>query len=102
MQVEAIYNQGKIELSQPLRLKHNNVRIVVTVPDDEVEVQDELLQKNVPEVIKTKTGSTPLRVRIDAILAPYQDQLSTKQAFTHNDYKKMWIDHLEEKYLGRS
>lgn len=40
MQVEAIYNQGKIELSQPLRLKHNHVRLVVTVPDDEIEVQD--------------------------------------------------------------
>ncbi|MFA7351306.1 MAG: hypothetical protein WC009_11130 [Methylotenera sp.] len=40
MQVEAIYNQGKIELSQPLRLKHNHVRLVITVPDDEIEVQD--------------------------------------------------------------
>lgn len=41
MQVEAIYNQGKIELTQPLRLKHNNVRLVVTIPDDEIEVQNE-------------------------------------------------------------
>ena len=40
MQVEAIYNQGKIELSQPLRLKHNHVRLVITIPDDEIEVQD--------------------------------------------------------------
>jgi predicted DNA-binding antitoxin AbrB/MazE fold protein len=101
MQVEAIYNQGIIELSQPLRLKHNNVRLVVTVPDDEIEAQDEFVQTNVSEVTKTKTGSTTLRARIDAILAPYQDQLSTKQAFTPNDYKKMWVDHLEEKYLGR-
>lgn len=41
MQVDAIYNHGKIELSQPLHLKHNNVRLVVTVPDDEIEVQDD-------------------------------------------------------------
>ena len=38
MQVEAIYNQGRIEFAQPLRLKHDNIRLVVTVPDEEVEL----------------------------------------------------------------
>ena len=99
MQVDAIYNHGKIELSQPLRLKHDNVKLIITVPDDEVEVQDELAQTNITDSTKAKVGSTTLRARIDAILAPYQDQLLTKQAFTPNDYKKMWVDHLEEKYL---
>ncbi len=37
MQVEAIYNQGRIEFVQPLRLKHDHVRLVVTVPDEEIE-----------------------------------------------------------------
>ena len=39
MQVEAIYNQGRIEFVEPLRLKHNHIRLVVTVPDEEVEPQ---------------------------------------------------------------
>lgn len=39
LQVEAMYNQGRIEFVEPLRLKHNHVRLVVTVPDEEVEPQ---------------------------------------------------------------
>ena len=50
MQVEAIYNQGRIEFVQPLRLKHDHIRLVVTVPDEEVELvpfnlPPELMQK---------------------------------------------------------
>lgn len=36
MQVEAIYNQGRIELTQPLQLRHPWVRVIVEVPDEEV------------------------------------------------------------------
>jgi len=36
MQVEAIYNQGRIELTQPLQLRHPRVRVMVEVPDEEV------------------------------------------------------------------
>jgi predicted DNA-binding antitoxin AbrB/MazE fold protein len=37
MEVEAIYENGKLEFVQPLRLKHARVRLVVTVPDHEVD-----------------------------------------------------------------
>ena len=36
MQVEAIYDQGRIELTQPLHLRHPRVRVLVEVPDEEV------------------------------------------------------------------
>lgn len=36
MQVEAIYDQGRIELTQPLQLRHPRVRVLVEVPDEEV------------------------------------------------------------------
>jgi len=39
MQVEAIYSQGRIEFIEPLRLKHDRIRLIVNVPDDEVELQ---------------------------------------------------------------
>lgn len=38
MQIQAIYNQGRIEFDPPIRLKHNNIRLTVTVPDEEVEL----------------------------------------------------------------
>jgi hypothetical protein len=36
MQVEAIYDQGRIELTQPLQLRHPRVRVLVEVADEEV------------------------------------------------------------------
>ena len=36
MQIEAIYDQGRIELTQPLHLRHPRVRVLVEVPDEEV------------------------------------------------------------------
>jgi len=37
MQIEAIYENGKLEFVQPLRLKHERIRVMVTVPDHEVD-----------------------------------------------------------------
>lgn len=74
MQVEAIYNQGKIELSQPLRLKHNHVRLVVTVPDDEIEVQDNIYNLS-PDVI---AEAEKMRKRLDDVMntpLPPDDEL---------------------------
>jgi hypothetical protein len=36
MQVEAIYDHGRLELPANLRLKHAVVNVVVIVPDDEI------------------------------------------------------------------
>ena len=35
MQVEVIYNQGRLEFVHPIKLKHDHLRLVVEVPDDE-------------------------------------------------------------------
>lgn len=37
MQVEAIYKDGQVNLLKPLKLRRNNVRLVVMVPNEEVE-----------------------------------------------------------------
>jgi len=36
MQIEAIYENGKLEFSQPIQLKHSRVRLVVEIPDEEI------------------------------------------------------------------
>ncbi len=38
MQIEAIYENGKLEFSQPIQLKHSRVRLVVDIPDEEIAV----------------------------------------------------------------
>ena len=36
MQVEAIYDHGRLEFVHPVQLKHDRVRLVVEVPDEEI------------------------------------------------------------------
>lgn len=67
MQVEAIYSQGRIEFVQPLRLKHDHIRLVVNVPDEEMETLQNPFNLT-PEVLKT---AAEMQQRIDAArLAP--------------------------------
>ncbi len=37
MQVEAIYDHGKLEFSRPSRLRHQRIKVVVEVPDMEID-----------------------------------------------------------------
>ena len=46
MEVEAIYDHGKLDFIPPLRLKHEKIRLIVTVPDDEIE---KLAPYNLPQ-----------------------------------------------------
>ena len=36
MQVEAIYNCGQLSFTRPITLKHDYMRVLVVLPDDEV------------------------------------------------------------------
>lgn len=74
MQVEAIYDQGRLEFAVPLRLKHNRVRMLITVEDSEVEL-DENSYNLPPEIIE---AARAMRARFDAILQaplPPDDEL---------------------------
>lgn len=116
MQVEAIYNSGKLEFVQPLQLRHQRFRVVVTVPDHEIELAEpqdaspsslsaELVERAQAKLARLEAiknapmtaARSPVLARIDAILGPYKAQLSP----TRVDTKALWHEHLEEKYLGR-
>ena len=74
MQVEAIYDQGRLEFAVPLRLKHNRVRMLITVEDSEIELDEN--SYNLPaEIIE---AARAMRARFDAILQaplPPDDEL---------------------------
>lgn len=36
MQLEAIYNQGRLEFIRPVQLKHERIRLTVDIPDEEI------------------------------------------------------------------
>lgn len=88
MQVEAIYTQGRIELVQPLRLRHDRVRLLVTVPDSEVETPP------------TTTSDSPTRQAIDGILGTWKRSLQASPPTTLEDMARLQIEALEEKHLG--
>ena len=64
MEVEAIYENGKLEFVQPLRLKHARVRLLVNVPDHEVdEVQaSDLSHLNLPADVVERAKATLARM----------------------------------------
>lgn len=66
MQVEAIYDHGKLEFVKPLKLKHDRFRLVVTVPDDVVDdafdhtVSEEVLMLSpIAQVLPLLAYTTP-------------------------------------------
>ncbi|MEY6433826.1 hypothetical protein ABC977_15590 [Thioalkalicoccus limnaeus] len=63
MQVEAIYRQGRLEFIAPLKLKHDTVRVLVEVPDAEIEFQADD-QGLPPDVI---ARARAMREALDAI-----------------------------------
>lgn len=88
MQVEAIYNRGRLEFVHPLKLKHDHLLLVVEVPDEEL-------------ALEVGAGATTMLERVNAILAPYQHLLAQAKPLAPTDYKAMWHEHLEEKYLSQ-
>ena len=81
MQVEAIYNQGRVEFVKPLKLKHDHRRLVVEVPDNEIVTQPN--HYNLPSEVLERAAQ--MRSQLDAIRnAPFpsDDQLPPISAKT--------------------
>lgn len=88
MEIEAIYNKGKLEFLQPVRLVRDKLKVRVVVPDEELVSS----AKSAPESSSTKEYSVPdyvrqesekLRSRLEKIRnapLPPDEQLSTLSA----------------------
>ncbi len=64
MKIEAIYDRGRLEFVRALRLKHDRVRVVVTVPDEEVESEPAPLELAQDVLDRAQQ----MRARLDAVL----------------------------------
>lgn len=63
MQVEAIYDQGRLEFTHPLKLKHHRIRLIVDIADDEI-VDPANPYELEPEIL---VAAAQMRSRLDAI-----------------------------------
>jgi predicted DNA-binding antitoxin AbrB/MazE fold protein len=59
MEIEAIYNKGKLEFLQPVRLVRERLKVRVLVPDEELVS----VHQHTPESDSTKKYSVPYKVR---------------------------------------
>jgi predicted DNA-binding antitoxin AbrB/MazE fold protein len=64
LQVELIYRDGRFHLTQPLKLKHEGVKIVVHVPDEEIDTAEKITEQ--PDAVQRRAGN--LRKCLDQIL----------------------------------
>jgi hypothetical protein len=74
MNIEAIYDHGKLSFVTPIRLKHGKFRVIVTVPDDEVEVQGDAYTLP-PEVLAMAKAMEEILDRIRNAPPPADEDL---------------------------
>ena len=64
MQVEALYDHGRLEFTQPLQLRHERLRLVVEIPDEEL-VTSTPPTYDLPREVLARAQA--MRDRLDAI-----------------------------------
>lgn len=100
MQIEAVYDHGRVKLPDHVQLRHQRFTLRLDIPDDEIAQPVESCNTRLLPKAETPPAAaprSPVLARIDAILGPYKAQLSP----AHVDTKALWHEHLEDKYLGR-
>lgn len=93
MQVDAIYDNGRLQLPSHIQLKHTRLTLRVEVPDDEL--------ADAAAVAMEEGQSTGIRQAIDDILGPLKDQLKNAPPLTDEALDQLRYDALKEKYLDR-
>ncbi|MEF8721775.1 MAG: hypothetical protein V5B30_03970 [Candidatus Accumulibacter delftensis] len=110
MQVEAIYDHGRLELPANFRLKHAVVNVLVIVPDDEVLADSPSGHDQTAASLARTPDQSPrevsapggaIRTAIDEILGPWKQQLHAGAALRDEDFDRLRYQALEEKSLGR-
>lgn len=70
MQVEAIYDQGRLEFALPIRLKYSRVRILVTLKDSDFDFAENPFNSP-PEILEAaRTTSARFEAILKAPLPP--------------------------------
>lgn len=119
MQIEAFYEDGRVEFAQSVCLKPGPVRVIIEIPDEQL-LGPEQASEQTSEQASRASGSQPteqrssastapldgasprpLREAIDAIIAPYKDQLRPTEPLSAPEVKALWHEHLEVKHLDR-
>jgi predicted DNA-binding antitoxin AbrB/MazE fold protein len=95
MQVKAIYEDGVLNFSEPLRFKHRKFEVLVSIPEDELDTAGGELMGSVTTEVKSVDTYVPIGERLDGILGSYRGKLGN---VTPQTVKEIWHGHLQEKH----
>lgn len=112
MRVEAIYDDGRLELPAGVHLKHSRITLTVVIPDHEIAVgvtgetgetgEPSPGQRSGDEQRGETSSQRPsIREAIDEILGPWKQQIESGPPLTTEDRDRLRYEALEEKYLDR-
>lgn len=102
MQVEAIYDSGKLTIPS-IRLKHSRIRLQVIIPDDEIIIEP--ADDRAEQISAQKTDDTPqasIVDEIEKILGPWRDQLRNMPSLTKEEMRELRCDEWEGKHRAQS
>jgi predicted DNA-binding antitoxin AbrB/MazE fold protein len=97
MQVKAIYEDGVLNFSEPLRFKRRKFEVLVSIPEDELDMAEGDLMFSAETEIKAGDTYVPIGGRLDGILGSYRGKLGN---VTPQTVKEIWHEHLQEKHRG--
>jgi len=106
MRVEAIYDDGRLELPAGVHLKHSRITLTVVIPDHEIAVgvTGETAQPSAEQGSREKQrGETfsqrpSIREAIDEILGPWKQQIESGPAVLGGDQGGRPSDELANPY----
>lgn len=108
MRVEAIYDDGRLELPAGVQLKRSRIRITVVIPDDQI-VTAETSEKGARPTDQaseggqrgeTSTQQPSIREAIDGVLGLWKGQIENGPPLMPEDCDRLRYEALEEKHLG--
>ena len=106
MRVEAIYDDGRLELPAGVHLKHSRITLTVVIPDHEIavgvtgETGEPLADLGSGEDQRGETSSQrpSIREAIDEILGPWKQQIESGPAVLGGDQGRRPSDELAKAY----
>ena len=92
MIIEAICDHGVVLIPAGIKFQHDKFTVKIELPETEI----------ISSASPSEAGNnTDIRQQIDSIIGSYKDLLKSSHPLTAQDYKNIWHEHLDEKYVNR-
>ena len=101
MEIEAIYDHGRLELPKDIRLKHQRFKVRLEIPNEELAAEEEASEADAA-TSDAQGAEGPFIDRMRAILEPVRAQLEagTNQPLSKEEQRELFYQEWEERHRG--